>query len=164
MSDQGQPRPRRAYRRHNWTAAREKLFFAQLAETANVSQAAARAGVTASNAYTRRQLNPAFAARWVAALDEGYARLEMLLIDQSVNGFERVETVVDGDGAVRQVKTVRSFPHRVAMRLLLSHRDTVQRYRAMTAEQASDEETAGRLRAELARVRDRLRDGGNGDG
>lgn len=159
MSDQASPPPRRAYRRRQWTAARTDLFFAQLAETVNVTRAAERADIPVSSVYLRRRKDPAFAARWLEALDEGYARLEMLLLEQSVNGFERVETVADGDGAVKQVKTVRSFPHGVALTLLRLHRDTVQRYRAMKGADAGQRETGERLRAELARVRARLKEG-----
>lgn len=143
-----------------WSSAKEELFFEELTATSNVSQAAARAGMSAGAAYYRRGVNPAFAARWVEALEAGYAALEMALLHQTINGSERIETVTGEDGAVRQVKTVHSFPHAVAIRLLQTHREAVQRFRALEgARDGDDPQLAATIKAELARVRARLADG-----
>lgn len=148
--------PRRVCRR--WTRAREDTFFAALAETANVRQAATLAGIANSVVYARRHDDAAFAARWLTALEAGYARLEVQLLDQSLNGFERVETVRGGDGAVKQVKTVRCFPHGPAMRLLSQHRQDVEAFRVMQAMRDGDDpDAAAKIRSEMDRVRARLR-------
>ncbi len=63
-----------------WSVAGERAFLAELTATANVKAAARAAGVSAQAAYNRRRQWPAFAAAWDAALAEGYARIEMLLV------------------------------------------------------------------------------------
>lgn len=63
-----------------WSARAERAFLAELTATANVKAAARAAGVSATAAYNRRKLWPAFAEQWDAAKAEGYARIEMLLI------------------------------------------------------------------------------------
>lgn len=152
-----------AAKRQYWTKAREAAFFAELGASANVTRSAAAAGMSVRAAHLRRQRNPAFAAAWLAALDQGYAELEALLLRQAMDGTERVETVVDEAGQVKQTKTVRSFPHGVAMRLFLCHRDAVERYRIMMAAGAEDDPAlAAKIRAEMARVRERLMGAGEG--
>ncbi|HEX7856692.1 MAG TPA: hypothetical protein VF503_23685 [Sphingobium sp.] len=156
-ASQRQDALRKARLNRRWNAAREAIFFAELAATANVSHAARQAGMTGSAAHVRRQKNPAFAAQWMKALEAGYAALEALLLDQSLNGVEQTETVTGPDGAIKQVKTVRSFPHAVAIRLLQGHRETVERYRAMEAMRAgNDPQMVAKIRAALAQVRARL--------
>ncbi|MFT3967714.1 MAG: hypothetical protein QM690_17715 [Sphingobium sp.] len=160
---------RNACMSRRWSAAREAVFFTELAETANVTHAAERAGMSSRAAHVRRQRDAGFAARWMAALEAGYFRLEMLMLHHALEGSERTETVRDGDGRVKQVKTVRSHPHGVAMRLLQAHRETVERFRAMEAmRDASDPQLVEKVRAELARVRARLTgmvaDAGGDDG
>jgi hypothetical protein len=63
-----------------WSARSERAFLAELTATANVKAASRAAGVSATAAYNRRRLWPAFAEAWRAALAEGYVRLETLLI------------------------------------------------------------------------------------
>ncbi len=121
----------RAKAGRRWNRVAEEIFFGELALTANVLHSAEAAGMTGVAAYRRRKVNPAFAVRWLAALDEGYAALEMLMLRHALEGVERTETVIDADGTVKEEKRVRTFPHGVGMRLLQSHRETVERYRAM---------------------------------
>ncbi|MCE7798661.1 hypothetical protein LWE61_19190 [Sphingobium sufflavum] len=140
-----------------WTKRAEDRFFAELALTANISHAAKQVGTSGQGAHARRRSNAAFAARWLEALDEGYAALEMLMLDQSLHGAERTETVRDAEGKVKQEKSVRSFPHAVAIRLLQSHRETVERYRGMAAQRIEDDPAAvARFHEELDRVQARL--------
>ncbi len=63
-----------------WSVKAERAFLAELTATANVAAAARAAGVSATAAYNRRRLWPAFAAAWKDALAEGYVRIETLLI------------------------------------------------------------------------------------
>ncbi|HEX7871872.1 MAG TPA: hypothetical protein VF475_03110 [Sphingobium sp.] len=154
-SGEATPPRRKLYNR--WSAAKEDRFFEALAMTANVTHAATQAGMTSQSAHFRRHKCPAFAARWLSALAEGYSRLEMRMLDHALNGYERTETVTGPDGAVKQVKTVHSFPHVVAMQLLHSHREAAERYRTMEAMRGNgDPELVNKIRAELARVRARL--------
>lgn len=55
-------------------------FIQHLGETCNVRLSAERVGVSFSTFYKIRQRDPAFAAAWQGALDDGYQRLEMGLL------------------------------------------------------------------------------------
>lgn len=69
-----------------WTAERRATFLAALAELANVAAAARVAGVPERSPYNLKRKDPAFAAAWEAAIDEGYARLELLLLRRATYG------------------------------------------------------------------------------
>jgi hypothetical protein len=90
------------------------VFIEALAETSNVSVAAARAGVPALTAYRLRRDDPAFAAKWLAALHEGYDHLEIELL-----------------GYLRDPAPGRKMDVAGAARILTLHRETVERRRAM---------------------------------
>ncbi len=141
-----------------WSKARTDRFLEVLAATTNVSEAARAAGMTASSAYERKRRDNRFAAAWAEALEIGFAELEMLLLRHALQGSERTETVTDSDsGKVRHIKTVHSYPVAVAMRLLIAHREEVERYRlAKGVDPAVASEAAERVRAELKRIRERL--------
>ncbi len=63
-----------------WTDEVEDRFFSELAATCNVKASAAAVSFTPSTVYAHRKQRPEFAERWQAALDHGYARLEMELL------------------------------------------------------------------------------------
>lgn len=63
-----------------WSKKVEAAFLAELTATANVTAAARAAGVTLPCVYMRRKLWPAFKAEWDAAVAEGFARIETLLV------------------------------------------------------------------------------------
>ncbi len=63
-----------------WSQEAEARFLGELAATANVRASAAAAGFSTTAIYKRRAAWPGFSAAWDAALDQGYARIEALLI------------------------------------------------------------------------------------
>ncbi len=69
-------RPDRLAREH------EQAFLAALSATANVSLSAAAAGFSKNSFYKRRQASPAFAREMRLALQMGYDRLEMALLER----------------------------------------------------------------------------------
>lgn len=71
-----------------WSAAKEAVFLAELTATANVKAAARAAGVSTVVVYNRRKLWPAFAAQWHAAITEGHARIETLLVCAATNTLD----------------------------------------------------------------------------
>jgi hypothetical protein len=89
-------------------------FFEALVETSNVSVSAARAGVPLSTVYKLKRRDAAFAGRWRAALHEGYDNLEMELL-----------------GHLRDPRPRRRMDVAAALRLLVAHRETVARERAL---------------------------------
>jgi len=96
-----------------WRAA----FFEALAESSNLAASARQAGVPLRTVYKTRRKDPGFAARWLAALHEGYDNLEMELL-----------------GHLRDPNPRRRMDVAAALRLLAAHRATVERRRALSAE------------------------------
>ena len=115
-------------------------FLAALAETSNVTASAERAGVKPRAVYELRRENADFAARWRAALYEGYTNLEM-----EVLGYLR-----DPDPASKMPE--RKMDVANALRLLAAHKETVAREQAQRANV-----NAADVRASLARKVEALR-------
>jgi len=69
-----------------WSAERQRLFLANLAETGSVHLASAAARLTARSAYRLRARSPAFAAAWDTADQLAVGRLSALAFDRAING------------------------------------------------------------------------------
>lgn len=67
-----------------WTSVRQGKFFDQLALTGQVAEAAAAAGVTTQDAYSKLRRHARFGERWRRAMDVGYDRLEAALLRQAM--------------------------------------------------------------------------------
>lgn len=93
-------------------------FLEALAETSSVAASAARANVAVRAAYKARRTDPEFAAKWLAALHEGYDNLEMEVL-----------------GHLRDPAPTRKMDVTAALRLLSAHRETVERRRALNGEE-----------------------------
>jgi len=104
-------------------------FILSLSETCNVSLSAERAGVSLSTVYYMRQREAAFAAAWQRALDDGYQRLEMGLVQAALAAVEgpRVEA---GDIPNRPV--IEPMTMDQALRLLGRHEGSVRSGRFQT--------------------------------
>ncbi len=99
-----------------WNCAIEAAFIAHLDATANVRGAARAVGFSTTAIYARRKTDPAFRKAWDAALEQGYARIEMGLIAKASQLLEPDEAeVIDPPDM--------SIPD--AMNLLKLHRSTV---------------------------------------
>lgn len=96
-------------------------FLDALAETSNVTASAARADVPLRTVYKARREDGAFAARWQAALREGYDNLEMEVL-----------------GYLRDPQPARKMDVAAALRLLVAHRDAVARERALREDDDED--------------------------
>lgn len=66
-----------------WTDEAERLFLDHLATSCNVRESAVAAGFSAVTVYAKRRADPGFAERWQAALEQGYLRIEMLLVQRA---------------------------------------------------------------------------------
>jgi hypothetical protein len=73
-----------------WTPRAEETFLDSLAASCNVTWSAAQAGFSAVTVYNRRRADPAFAARWQAALEQGYCRLEVELVGTATDFLARL--------------------------------------------------------------------------
>jgi hypothetical protein len=74
-----------------WSADRQRMFLAELAETGSIHLAANAARLSARGAYRLRTRSPAFARAWDAALQLAVGRLSAIAFDRAING--RVEQV-----------------------------------------------------------------------
>lgn len=70
-----------------WTDEAEAGFLDSLAACCNVKRAAAAIGYATATLYWRRRRDPAFAERWQAALEQGYTRIEAMLIEAAENAL-----------------------------------------------------------------------------
>lgn len=122
----------------------ERDFLEALAETSNVTAAAARAMVSTREVYATRRTNTAFADKWRAALYEGYCNLEMEVL-----------------GFLRDPDPKRKMDVANALRLLAAHKDIIaqegaQRRNVSAAEvRASIERRVQKLREQVAARRER---------
>jgi hypothetical protein len=139
-------------------------FLAALAETSNVARAAKDAGLKGTAlVYEARRKSRDFAAKWQAALCEGYDNLEMELLRRLREGEIR-----RAPGAKIGVRT---FDNATAFRLLMVHREAVAKERAVRANVSAAEVrvaierkvTALKLEV-LAREEEAERAGREGDG
>ena len=71
-------------RRKLFGKARQGVFLRKLAATCNVAASAAAAGVTAQCVYQRRAGDVEFRERWGVAVEEGYAALELRLLEAAM--------------------------------------------------------------------------------
>jgi hypothetical protein len=71
-----------------WGKRAEALFFATLAETANVKLAAEAAGFSTTALYARRLRHLAFQEKWAAAVDTARARLDLGILELANRAIE----------------------------------------------------------------------------
>lgn len=116
-------------------------FLAALAETSNVTAAAAAAAIHPSRAYKAKRTEPDFARLWRDALCEGYDNLEMELLHR----------LRFGEGK----DLVAKFDNANALRLLTQHRETVARQRAIR-ENADIADVRASIHAKLLDMRDKV--------
>jgi hypothetical protein len=71
-----------------WSDRKEKLFFDELAATANVKRSARAAGVSPQAVFARRLRDARFRAKWAAVLETGRAAIEMQLVERAKKSFD----------------------------------------------------------------------------
>ncbi len=90
-----------------WTGRVEARFLAALAATCNVKAACAEVGKAHSSAYGHRKRWRAFAAAWDAAIVEGYARIEVALIERGCNLF--AEPAAPSDNPITEMTAAQAI-------------------------------------------------------
>lgn len=115
----------------------QRQFLDLLAETSNIRSAAAGANVPLSTVYSRRAGDKAFAAKWEAALYEGYVNLEMEVL-----------------GYLRDTDPGYKMDVANALRLLAAHKESAAREKARRSKQNKGEVLA-RLNAKIDKMRER---------
>ena len=97
------------------------MFLAHFAATCDVTASAAAAGVSESTVYNHRRSDPAFAAGWDEALEQGYARLEAEAVAQRIAAMEALEGPARQEGRRRADCEAAAEFERV-MQLLREHK------------------------------------------
>ncbi len=116
-------------------------FLMALAETSNVTAAAAAATIDPGRAYKAKRTEPEFARLWREALCEGYDNLEIELLHRLRFGETK--------------DLVAKFDNANALRLLTQHRETVARQRAIR-ENADIADVRASIHAKLLIMRDQV--------
>lgn len=134
-------------------------FLARLAECCNMSRAARQAGVSTSMIYRLRARDAAFAAAWQEAIEVGYQRLELGLIEAALARVGKgadvaaPDTITDAEAPVIDPMTMEQ-----AIQLLGRYRATVhigkpQSNRRGAPRAPTSEETDEAIRKRLAILR-----------
>ncbi|HYI39266.1 MAG TPA: hypothetical protein VE053_03000 [Allosphingosinicella sp.] len=103
----GKARAPAAKGKNGWTAAKEAVFFRELATVCNVSAALRACGMfrRSSDVYDRRREEPAFRERWDSAVDEGYALLDLEMLERARFASRRPPPQTDAEKRLREVPT-----------------------------------------------------------
>ena len=146
--DGGSSPKRRRPRKQEISAAQLDTFFETLSDSCNIVLSARAAGFSANWAYRRRQTDAQFRNRWASAVREGYAKLELVLLERALNGTEKVVRAPGGGDMI-----IREYSNTLAIALLRRHAETVDGIDGLEEEGASDA-----LRAKIIEQLDRLRE------
>lgn len=154
------PKAKRKKPRRAWTAARQAAFLQHLAQTANVAASCRAAGMKDATGalYLLRQKSAEFRASWAVALREGYAALELALLDRALNG---TPTPIIHGGELKG--TAMHYSERLAMFLINAHRDTVARIDAHDRAAAAAGDVQALLAERLTEMRARIDADDSGD-
>lgn len=101
-----------------WSEEAEEVFFDVLSASCNVTLACAEVGFTTPTVYRLRRMRPDFAEKWRIALEQGYARLEMALVEAAADSIEGLE--LDAERPIPKMSVDQ------AMNVLRAHRNEVR--------------------------------------
>ncbi|WP_343346165.1 hypothetical protein WJT74_01825 [Sphingomicrobium sp. XHP0239] len=118
--------PRMKSKPNRISKAQDTAFFDHLAASCNVKRSAQAAGISPQHCYSRRRSDAAYRRRWEDALAEGYAKLELALLERAILGSEKVTTAYDEEKKEVRSTVVREYSNALAMSLLKMHRETVE--------------------------------------
>ena len=127
-----------------------ETFFETLTDTCNVVRSAKAAGFSANWAYRRRKFDAAFRGGWEQALADGYAKLELILLERAIKGTPKLVRASGGKDRI-----MRDYSPALAIALLKRHAEIADRVR--DAQPADDElaEVRERILEKLERMRER---------
>ena len=120
-----------------------ETFLITLGDSCNVARSARVAGFSASWAYRLRKRDAGFRRDWAEAVREGYAKLELVLLERAMKGTPRAIMRRDGSIAI-----IREYSTQLAVALLKKHADA--------AAEASYEHGEDELREVRDRIIDKL--------
>ena len=141
--DGGAKARRRGPRGQDVSPEKIETFLVTLGMTCNVAMSARKAGFSQSWAYRLRKRDAGFRAGWAEAVREGYAKLELVLLERAMKGTRKV--IVARDGSTR---IIREYSTALAVALLKRH--------AEAAAEASYEHSDDELREVRTRILEKL--------
>lgn len=131
--------------REDHFSSKRAAFLEHLAISSSVKESMTVAGIPSSTLYEWKKSDPDFEVAWMKALAEGYALLEMEMLERARAGVER-KIFYHGE----HKETVRDYDHKTALALLRMHKESVALVRAAQAELVAE------LAGEPEPVRDTL--------
>ena len=131
------------------TARHRQAFLEALAETASVSRAAELSGIGRARWYACRRRDPAFAAAWDEALDQGTDALEDEAVRRALEGVDK--PVFRGNEIVGHL---REYSDRLLVLMLKARRP--EKFKERGSGEVCATVTIEGARDELARRLDRL--------
>ena len=135
---------------HSWTGDKEREFLSILSETCNVTRACEVVGMSTAGAYKHRRKNAVFRAAWAETMSTAYQQLELVLLDRTFNGTEKVIQRHDGTE-----DRMREYPNHLGLRLLQMHRETAA-IAEVNMPAVDDDQLRERLIKKLLRLKKRL--------
>jgi hypothetical protein len=139
----------KAVRSPQWNETRRAIFLEALAASSNVAASERKAKMPRRSSYRERVRSPEFRTAWQVALEAGYARLEMEMLERALKGIVKRVTK-SGDGS-----EMTEYSDRTGMMLLVVHQKAVMAARQGTAVREGDTAKA-QLARKLADMHDRL--------
>ena len=114
----------RAARKGSWTPEVRARFFAALADSCNIKAACRAGGMSVSGAYMLRERDADFRLGWRRGIAQGYAKLELQMLERALIGEKRLRAVLDKSDHddERALDIVSRFSPRVAETLYRAHR------------------------------------------
>ena len=143
LIDGGEKARRRGPRGQDVTPEKIETFLVTLGSSCNVALSARAAGLSASWAYRLRKRDASFRASWAEAVREGYATLELVLLERAMKGTPK--PIMRRDGSER---IIREYSTPLAVALLKKHADA--------AAEAAYEHGEDELKEVRERILDRL--------
>jgi hypothetical protein len=103
-------------RMKQWTPRLEARFLETLAATCNVKAACAAVGLSVASAYQHADRWAAFANRWQAAVEEGYFRIELQLMERSSRSLSLSPAQADAGAATDEALFHQLYMHQHGLR------------------------------------------------
>ena len=129
-----------------WSKRKERIFFDELAATANIRMAAEAAGVSANAVHARRLRHRLFAAKWAAVEAVAKASISMHLIEETKKSFDPA-SLEAGDVKPRVT---------IDQAIKISQSGASSKTEQLAAGKASDEKDDGSGPYDMEEVRRRL--------
>lgn len=144
----------RVHRDDEWTDDIRDRFFDALADTCNVTLACKEVEMSRRGAYKLRGRDAGFRERWRRAVGEGYAKLELKMIERALIGEACVRGALEGsEQDERALELLRRFPDAVTGLLYRAYRASAQQEEAELDEEGGDAAALAEIEAKLAALR-----------